>query len=140
VAFAAFYERGFSVPSHRFCCSLPQHYGLELHNLTLSGILHIVAFVTLCEAYMGIDPHFDLWNYFFCVRRLHDPDVELIISRGGGGGVVIHTKSGHDIDPYFDIPKPGSMKEWWKKWFYLRKKADVPLPTFTSNRPIPLPT
>jgi hypothetical protein len=86
VAFATFYERGFSVPSHRFCCSLPQHYGLELHNLTPSGILHIVAFVTLCEAYMGIDPHFDLWNYFFCVRRLHDPDVELIISRGGGGG------------------------------------------------------
>jgi hypothetical protein len=30
-----------------------------------SGILHIVAFVTLCEAYMGIEPHFDLWNYFF---------------------------------------------------------------------------
>jgi hypothetical protein len=31
------------------------------------GILYIVAFVTLCEAYMGIDPHFDLWNYFFHV-------------------------------------------------------------------------
>jgi hypothetical protein len=21
--------------------------------------------VTLCEAYMGIEPHFNLWNYFF---------------------------------------------------------------------------
>jgi hypothetical protein len=28
-------------------------------------ILHIAAFVTLCEAYMGIEPDFDLWNYFF---------------------------------------------------------------------------
>jgi hypothetical protein len=24
-----------------------------------------VAFVTLCEVYMGIEPHFDLWNYIF---------------------------------------------------------------------------
>jgi hypothetical protein len=21
--------------------------------------------MTLCEAYMGIEPHFNLWNYFF---------------------------------------------------------------------------
>jgi hypothetical protein len=25
----------------------------------------MTAFVTLCEAYMGIEPHFNLWNYFF---------------------------------------------------------------------------
>jgi hypothetical protein len=38
---------------------------LELHHLTPSGILYMVAFMTLCEAYMGIEPHFNLWNYFF---------------------------------------------------------------------------
>jgi hypothetical protein len=47
--------------------------------LTPSGILHIVAFVTLCEAYMGIEIHFDLWNYFFCVRLWSDPDVEAVV-------------------------------------------------------------
>jgi hypothetical protein len=67
VSFVAFYERGFSVLSHQFLHSLLQHYRLELHNLTSLGILHIVTFVTLCKAYMGIDPHFDLWNYFFRV-------------------------------------------------------------------------
>jgi hypothetical protein len=25
----------------------------------------MVAFVILCESYMGIEPHFDMWNYFF---------------------------------------------------------------------------
>jgi hypothetical protein len=25
----------------------------------------MVAFVNLREAYMGIEPHFKLWNYFF---------------------------------------------------------------------------
>jgi hypothetical protein len=33
-----------------------QYYSLELQHLTPMGILHIVAFVTLCEAYMGIEP------------------------------------------------------------------------------------
>jgi hypothetical protein len=60
VASVAFYGQGFSAPSHQLLCSLLQHYNLELYNLTLSGILHIVVFVTLCEAYMGIDPHFNL--------------------------------------------------------------------------------
>jgi hypothetical protein len=66
VSFMAFYERGFGTPSNRFLRSLLQHYGLELHNLTPSWVLHIAAFMTLCEAYLGIDPEFDLWNYFFC--------------------------------------------------------------------------
>jgi hypothetical protein len=56
VAFVAIYKRGFGVPSHRFLRSLLQYYGLELHNLTPSGILHITAFVTMCEAFMGMDP------------------------------------------------------------------------------------
>jgi hypothetical protein len=65
VSFVAFYEWGFSMLSHQFLRSLLQHYRLELHNLTPSGILHIMTFVTLCEAYMGIDPHFNSWNHFF---------------------------------------------------------------------------
>jgi hypothetical protein len=88
--------------------SLLRYYGLKLHRLTPLGVLHIAAFVTLCEAYLGIDPDLDLWKYFFCVHYLHDPKAELIIS----GGVVIHVKSGHGADPYFEIPMPRSMKGW----------------------------
>jgi hypothetical protein len=39
--------------------------------LTPSRILHIAAFVTLCEAYMVIEPHFYLWNYFFRAGLKH---------------------------------------------------------------------
>jgi hypothetical protein len=49
VIFVAFYEWGFGAPSHRF-------------------LLHIAAFMTLCEAYVGIDPELGLRNYFFCVQ------------------------------------------------------------------------
>jgi hypothetical protein len=70
VSFVAFYEWGFSTPSHRFLSSLLGYYDLELHHLTPSGVLHIATFITLCEAYLAIDPRFDLWNYFFHVRRI----------------------------------------------------------------------
>jgi hypothetical protein len=53
---AAFYEQGFGLPSHRFLRSLLRSYGLELHHLTPSGILHMEDYVTLCEAYIGIEP------------------------------------------------------------------------------------
>jgi hypothetical protein len=79
VSFMSFYEREFSMPSHWFLYSLLQYYGLELHNLTPSGFLHITSFMTPCEAYLGIDPEFDLWNYFFCVRCPQDSDVELTV-------------------------------------------------------------
>ena len=27
----------------------------------------MAVFVTLCEGFLGISPHFDLWRYFFVV-------------------------------------------------------------------------
>jgi hypothetical protein len=73
------YERGFNVSSHQFLYSLLQFYGLELHDLTPLGILHMYAFVTLCEGYMGIEPHFDLWNYFFRARLQQSSDTKAVV-------------------------------------------------------------
>jgi hypothetical protein len=72
----------------------------------VTGVLHNAAFMTLCEAYLGIDPDLDLWKYFFHVRCLQDPEAELMISRGTN----IHVKVGHRVDPYLEIPMPRSMK------------------------------
>jgi hypothetical protein len=73
---------------------------------------------------------------FVNVRRQQDLDVELIVF----GGAVIHVKSRHGVDPYFDIPMSRLMKGWWKKWFYSRNDASTSLPEFTDSRPIPLPS
>jgi hypothetical protein len=70
VYFVAFYKRVIGMPLHLFVCLLLRYYDLELHHLTPSGFLHIAAFIPLCEAYLGVDPEFDLWNYFFYVRCL----------------------------------------------------------------------
>jgi hypothetical protein len=44
--------------------------------LTPLGILHMEAFVTMCEAFMGIGPHVDLSNYFFQAQLQHGSDAE----------------------------------------------------------------
>jgi hypothetical protein len=36
------------------------YYKLELHHLTSGDILHIAMFITLCEAYLEIESHFNL--------------------------------------------------------------------------------
>jgi hypothetical protein len=47
-----------------------------------------------------------MWNYSFRLWCPQDLNAKLTISVG----VVIHVRSGHGIDPYFDIPMHRSMK------------------------------
>jgi hypothetical protein len=93
---------------HQFLCLLLRYYGLDLHHLTPSGVLHITEFVTLGLPYIGIDPNLDLWKYFFCVCHPQDNKAELMVS----SGMVINVKSGHGVDPYLEIPMPRSVKGW----------------------------
>jgi hypothetical protein len=67
VSFTPFHERGLVVSPHRFLWQLLHHYKIELQHLNPNGIQHIAAFVMLCEGYLGIEPHFELWKYFFTV-------------------------------------------------------------------------
>jgi hypothetical protein len=58
VMFLAFLLRGLSFPAHEFLCGLLFVYGVQLHQLTPNSILHIACFITLCESFLGIEPHF----------------------------------------------------------------------------------
>jgi hypothetical protein len=99
MACTEFYEWGFGVPSHPFLYSLLQFYGLELHHLIPSEILHKAAFVTLCEAYMVIELHFNMWNYFLCARLQQSLGTET----ADLGNVDIFVRSGPEVDPYFHL-------------------------------------
>ena len=68
VSFAHFHERGFATPTHRFLRGLLHYYKIELQHLNPNGIQHMAAFVALCEGFLGISPHFDLWRHFFAVN------------------------------------------------------------------------
>ena len=42
--------------------------GVQVHHLTPNSILQILIFVHLCEAFLGIEPHFDLFQHFFHLK------------------------------------------------------------------------
>ena len=133
VTFAAFHERGLALPSHTFFRGLLIYYGLELHHLTPGAILHVAAFITLCEAYLGIEPHFDLWKYFFHARAVSG-------KKDGGsiaeyGGVNLQLRSGKGGE-YFHLPLATSNKGWHHEWFMI-KNFEPPLPAFTGAAPVP---
>jgi len=58
------------MPVHQFLRGLMDYYQVELQHLTPNGIQHIVAFVALCEGFLGINPHFDLWWYLFTINLM----------------------------------------------------------------------
>jgi hypothetical protein len=60
VMFLAFLLRGLSFPAHEFLRGLLYMYGVQLHQLTPNSLLHIACFITLCESFLGIEPHFIL--------------------------------------------------------------------------------
>ncbi|KAK1661582.1 hypothetical protein QYE76_049741 [Lolium multiflorum] len=109
--FSAFLFRGLSLPAHEFLRSLLYFYGIQLWQLTPNSILHLSIFVAVCEAFLGIDPHWGLWRKIFYVKR-HDSNGPPVV---GGVGFVVRK----EVD-YLDYPMKESVQGWRNKWFYLR--------------------
>ena len=68
VMFENYFFHGFGVPIHPFLHELIAYYSISLCNLGPNSILHVAIFINLCESYLGIHPHFDLLNHFFCLK------------------------------------------------------------------------
>src|SRR3954468_15220814 len=60
--FIAFLVRGLSLHAHEFLRGLLFTYGIQLWQLTPNSLLQVAIFVTLCEAFFGIEPHFGLFK------------------------------------------------------------------------------
>jgi hypothetical protein len=71
VTFYHFAEWGLALPSCSFFRGLLYFYGLELHHLNPNFICHIAIFIHFCEAFLGIEPHWDLFRFLFWVKPQH---------------------------------------------------------------------
>jgi hypothetical protein len=65
VSFIPFHERGFGVLASRFMRVLLHYFGVELHNFNPNSIVQAAIFAAVCEGFLGIDPHWDLWTHLF---------------------------------------------------------------------------
>jgi hypothetical protein len=118
VMFLAFLLRGLSLPAHEFLHGLLFVYGVQLHQLTPNSILHIACFVTLCESFLGIEPHFLLWRSIFRLR----PNVALSRKPELGGAVV----SVRPEVQYLKFSMVASVQGWRTKWFYVKDRKASP--------------
>jgi hypothetical protein len=133
VMFLAFLLRGLSLPAHEFLCGLLFVYGVQLHQLTPNSLLHIACFVTLCESFLGIEPHFLLWRSIF---RLC-PNVALSRKPELGGAVV----SVRPEAQYLEFSMAASVQGWRTKWFYIKDHKSSPedeygLPPFDASQEV----
>ncbi|KAK1683116.1 hypothetical protein QYE76_043964 [Lolium multiflorum] len=115
IMFVAFLFRGLSLPAHEFLRSLLFFCGIQIWQLTPNSILHLSIFIMVCEAFLGIDPHWGLWRKIFYVKRHNDSNGHPTV-----GGVVFVVRQ--DVD-YLDYPMKESVQGWRNKWFYLRDPA-----------------
>jgi hypothetical protein len=118
VMFLAFLLRGLSLPAHEFLRGLLFVYGVQLHQLTPNSILHIACFVTLCESFLGIEPHFLLWRSIFRLR----PKVAFPRKPELGGAVV----SVRPEAQYLEFSMAASVQGWRTKWFYVKDRKASP--------------
>ncbi|KAK1663600.1 hypothetical protein QYE76_051759 [Lolium multiflorum] len=115
VTFVDFLIRGLVVPVHEFLRGLLFIYGIQLHQLTPNSLLHISIFITLCECFLGIDPHWGLWKRIFYLRRNNSRNIIYNV-----GGVCICVRP--DVD-YFYVKFPDSVQGWRKKWLYIQDES-----------------
>jgi hypothetical protein len=112
VMFLSFLLHGLSLPAHEFLRGLLFVYGVHLHQLTPNSILHITCFITLCESFLGIDLHWILWRFLFCLR----PSVSLNKKPKLGGVVVSVRSESH----YLEFNMAASVQGWRQKWFCIK--------------------
>jgi hypothetical protein len=132
VSFISFHERGFGVPASRFMRALLHHYGVELHNLNPNSIMQAAIFAVVCEGFLGIDPHWDMWTHIFSAEffaaTTEAKKVRMVVR---ADGCTLQLRPGH-AQQYIPASLASSNKGWQNWWFYLQNDGGM-LPPFSQR-------
>ena len=103
---------------------------MELQHLNSNGVQHIVAFVAMCEGFLGISPHFGLWQYLFAInlskKRVGKQELSMLM-----GCASIHLRNNR-VNEYPLMRPSTSNKGWHSLWFYVKDDVAAPLPVFSG--------
>jgi hypothetical protein len=132
VSFIPFHERGFGVPASRFMRALLHHYGVELHNLNPNSIAQAAIFAAVCEGFLGIDPHWDLWTHLFSAEFfVATTEAKKVGMAVRAGGCTLQLRPGR-AQLYIPASLVSSNKGWQNRWFYLWNNGGM-LPPFSQR-------
>ena len=113
VVFRDFMEHDLAFPVSEFFYALLQFWGIQLHHLTPQSILHLSIFTHFCEAFLGILPHFHLFQHFFILVPFPNATKPAVV---GGCELILHPET---RDEYLAYDPAGKGLEWKKFWFYV---------------------
>jgi hypothetical protein len=129
VVYIPFLIRGLALPVYPFFRGLLDFYHLNLTHLNPNSILQVSVFVHLCEAYLGILPHFGLWKYLYhCRPGMAGGQHQLV------GGASLEMHRGRKTE-YLDIPLKDSIKGWRLEWFIVENHGKS-LPLGQGDNPM----
>jgi hypothetical protein len=127
--FTRFVERGLALPASDFFKGLLDYYSIEYLNLNPNGIFHVSVFVHFCEAFLGIKPHWVLFQKFFRVKpqpSANDPRVV------GWAGIQMREDA---TEQYLAYKLIDSNQYWKAKWFYVTNHhLELPKPSGKQSK------
>jgi hypothetical protein len=127
--FTRFAERGLSLPASDFFKGLLGYYGIEYLNLNPNGIFHTSVFVHLCEAFLGIKPHWVLFRKFFQLKPQPSANNPRVV---GGAGIQMCEDT---AEQYLSYKLIDSKQDWKSKWFYITNHhPELPKPSWKQPK------
>jgi len=73
VSFIKFCRHRLGSPTSRFMRALLHHCGVELQHFSPNAISATAIFAAVCEGYLGVMPHWELWLHLFRGELFHAP-------------------------------------------------------------------
>ena len=116
------------MPAGAFFRGLLFFYGLEVTHLKPNSIVQIAIFIHLCEAFLGIAPHFNLWRALYHLRGYPSAARRDVV-----GGAAFSLCQGRS---YPALELRDSNKGWHKEWFVVSNPTPC-LPARTGRAPEP---
>ncbi|KAE8808623.1 hypothetical protein D1007_14692 [Hordeum vulgare] len=141
VVFNEHFYRGFRRPGSTFFSEWLHFFSLQPHHLAPNAILQLLAFVVLCEGFLGIEPRLDLWRSFFLFKQQSIAMEKAEVEKLAGlrpmtpcESALVHHRSKSGFP---QLPLQESIKQWQSGFFYVKNTdpADdaLNMPPFNIN-------
>ena len=93
----------------------------------------MATFIAICEGYLQIPPHFNLWRHFFGVQLLGPTSTRGILGTPFQLGCASIHLRGERADSFFRMRVQTSNKGWHRRWFYLKNDTNHGVPEFDNQ-------
>jgi len=135
VSFAKFHRHGLGSPPSCFMRALCHHYRVELQHFSPNAITAAAVFAAVCEGYLGMMPHCDLWLHLYWGELFNTPTRTTGMRkpvRAGCLNLVLKTGKTERPREYIPVGLTSNRAGWDSQWFYLWNDDDL-LPVYSGH-------